>query len=215
MPIRTERGRSAAVRQTVGVMWRSPRNLLVAIVIAGAVIGGIALAGTALRDATSHPAADQDAPRSMTPSSSSPVLAPIAPTPPTTTSSPTGIPSATSTTPAVPQTAPPSAATLPNMAITAGALGFVRSWARPPAGTSAATWKGGVLPFVMPEATAALDSITPDNIPVTRITGDPVVVSANDSVAQAKVPTDAGDIMLTLVRTEQRWLVRTWDLAGR
>src|SRR5690606_39877157 len=44
---------------------------------------------------------------------------------------------------------------------------FVQRWVRPHVGIDAATWRERLMPYVVPEARAALASIDPRNIPAT------------------------------------------------
>lgn len=211
MPIRTDRGRNAAVR----MLWAWPLKSRLHLAI---TIGVLVAVPTVVLAAI--PSRHQGAPASSPAaaySSATAVLIPTTASPTSTDPRPWSV-GIESSTPAV--TTSPSAA--PGTTVAdhdeplMAAIGFITAWLRPGPGTTADQWMQRVRPFVMPETVSALTTVAPENIPATRVTADPVVTATSPSVIEVNVGTDAGLVHVVVVRQPTgRWLVRTWNLASR
>ncbi|MFE9187854.1 hypothetical protein ACFYMB_31500 [Micromonospora haikouensis] len=101
--------------------------------------------------------------------------------------------------PAVPTHADPEAV--------AAATRFVQAWAR--SGLPAGRWLAGVQPLAIPAYAEQLTTVDPANVPASRITGPGRVSSAVTNRTEVDVPTDAGVLRVTVVRSGGRWLVAT------
>lgn len=90
----------------------------------------------------------------------------------------------------------------------ARAEGFMRAWARPDLDTTA--WLTGVRGFLSPSAVEGFLWTDPAFIPATQVTG-PAHLAADPSATTAtvRVPTDAGDHDVLLVRPDAQtaWMV--------
>jgi hypothetical protein len=116
----------------------------------------------------------------------------------------TSVPSATAASAALapmPST-PPVTAAVPdataNESVTRVALGFAQAWSS--SGRSQKAWADGIQPFVSPALAAGLAQTDPARVPATKVTGEPVLITASATAAQVKVPTDGGSIVVTLSR---------------
>lgn len=216
MPIRTDRGRAAALRQFWSWPLRSGRHMLVTVLVAAAVITGIAVAANAVGSAETQPTSmHRSTPPAPSPHPETPASTPGSPTPSsaateTTTSTATSTPTPVENTTAVGRVSAGDAGAV------ATATGFVTHWLRPPEGTSTQAWMRPLLPYVMPGVVVNLETIAPANIPATAVTGKASVVSNKEGVAKVDVPTDAGVIRVTVIASpDGQWLVRRWAPVGR
>lgn len=218
MPVRTDRGRAAALRHFWSWPLRSGRHLVVTVLAVATAITVVALVASLTRhpdtDPTPEAAAMAAAPTSTAPQH--PVgTRPHAPVGPTTRLS---TPSASAPPPSLPTTpsrSPAGKVSDGTAGATATAVGFVEHWLRPPDGTPARQWRHGLYPYVAPDSRGQLRSINPANVPATQITGKPTVLSSGTAVTVVSVPTDAGPIRVTVVaHPSGRWLVRSWAKGG-
>lgn len=76
-------------------------------------------------------------------------------------------------------------------------------------------WAAQLAPLVVPEYLAVLDSVEPDTIPDTEVTGEPAVTSRSSAMVEATVPTNAGGLDLVLLaQPDGTWRVRSYDRAA-
>ena len=196
MPIRTPHGRSAAYRAIWAWPLRSPLRLAVttAVVVAVAVGATFAIAALGPRGAGNGPDASggtaasaarrPDAPRTPTPT----VLPPV----PELTPSP------------LPLSAAPDAAV-------EVAARWAAAWVRPRPGTTPQQWLDGLRRTTTDEYLGVLSGVDPDNIPATRVTGEPRPVRVAARSVQVEVPTDKLKLIVLVVRTEDGWRVAGYD----
>ncbi|WP_434740755.1 hypothetical protein [Micromonospora sp. SH-82] len=101
----------------------------------------------------------------------------------------------------------PTGTVAPDPAAVAAAIRFVRAWARPH--LSAGRWLADVRAYAVPGYADILDTVDPAQVPATRVVGPGQVALAIADRTDVDVPTDAGFLRVTVVRTEGRWLVAT------
>lgn len=215
MPIRTDRGRAAALRQFWSWPLRSGRHMLATVLVAGAVLTGVAVAANALGAASEQPTSKhRTAPPAPSVHSEAPARTPGTSSSSTTTQTTT--PTTSTTTSAENTTESVGQVSAGKAGAAKTATGFVTHWLRPPEGTSTQEWMRPLLPYVMPGVVVNLETIAPANIPATAVTGTARVVSNDAGVAKVDVPTDAGVIRVTVIASpEGQWLVRRWEPVDR
>lgn len=190
MPIRTHRGRAAVYRRLWGWPLRSPKHLVLAVVLFGAAATAIGL----LLPNTPSPAR-------ITPGAVSSVRAPATPSPaPATTASPPTI--------SVPLGTPPP--TKPDPQGLAVVSDWGMQWVNHPPGTSQQEWLDRLRPLTTDEWIASMQSIDPATVPTT-VTGPPQPVSSTASSMQVRLPTNQGDVQVSLVNTPQGWRVANYE----
>jgi hypothetical protein len=84
------------------------------------------------------------------------------------------------------------------------AVAFVTAWADHHAG---ARWLTGVRRYAHPQLAAELRTVDPRNVPAHRVTGQPGLVDGGGDSAVVRVPTDAGPVTVTVVRSARAWQV--------
>lgn len=201
MPIRTHRGRAAVYRRIWGAPLRSPKHLIVTVVIMVALVttvgfvvpkllpGGDAPSPAASESETrwTHEDSGQSA---FSPSES----APAEPSETRLTESPLSPTSA----PAAPE------------AIVA-ATKWARAWVNHPAGTTSEKWLAGLAPYTTDEYLPVMESVEPKNIPASKVTGKAKVTHSTSSSVEAEVPTDGPKLLITVVKTHDGWRVAAYD----
>jgi hypothetical protein len=189
MPIRTHRGRAAVYRRLWGWPLRSPKHLVLAIILLVAVVTGIGLLLPPPRLT-----------RNMMPNASPayPPATSVAPAP--AADSPPTI-SVPDTTPAV---TPPSPQGL------AVAVAWGHQWVNHPPGITPQQWLNGLRPMTTPEWITQMQTIDPATVP-TAITGPPQPLSSTATSMQVRLPTNETPVQLTLINTPQGWQVAEYD----
>lgn len=109
-------------------------------------------------------------------------------------------------TPPAPSTAPPAAVTV--------AVDFTRAWADHPAGRAPGDWWAAVSAHSTPALAEQLRTTDPDLVPATRVSGEPTTAYVRAGSVGITVPTDAGDLVVTCVDLDGRWVVAGIDLVG-
>ncbi len=199
MPIRSPRGRSAAYRSIWQWPLRSPTRLVLALAVL--VVIGIGV-GYAVRAVGGTPPAGS-APASGAGASSTSGGPSTGRTPAPT--SPTALPPVPELTP---RTLPPSSAPAAALAVAAR---WSAAWIRPPEGTTPQQWLEGLRPLTTEEYLGVLSGVDPQNIPATRVTGEPRAVRVAERSVQAEVPTDTLTLVVLVVDTETGWRVAGHD----
>jgi hypothetical protein len=202
VPIRTPRGRSAAYRGIWQWPLRSPARLTVTVVAVLVVAVGVTIGiGMLVGPGTGGLGA-------LPPIGAGPSVGPASGSG-TTTSGPTGTAAGV-----VPTSAP---SPLPLSAAPAEALAaaerWARAWVRPEEGTSSAQWLAGLRPITTEEYLGVLSGVDPQNIPATRVTGEPEAVRVAERSVQVEIPTDALTLRVLVVDTEAGWRVAGYDRA--
>ena len=226
MPIRTDRGQAAALRQLWAWPLQSWRHFIATTALTAALVTGVTAGASALLGGDP----DAPAPAAGTTGSSTPTTTPAqswfetavpssasepdsdAPTSPSssrTKEAPSSSKPDTPATPAAGKTADGVKGAL------ATASGFMSSWVvDPDSDVTASQWADGLRAYVTPETLIDLESVDPARIPATTVTGKPKPTTSGDEVVEVDVATDAGTVHLVLVAyPDGRWLVRTWNAA--
>ncbi|MEU6128166.1 hypothetical protein ABZ805_03230 [Saccharopolyspora sp. NPDC047091] len=189
MPIRTHRGRAAVYRRLWGWPLRSPKHLVTAVIVLAAVATAVGLMlpePPLARNYRYQPdGTEQQA----------------APAPPSPTPAPPRI--------SVPNT--PPAPVPPDPAGLRVVEAWGAKWATHPPGTPAGKWVESLRPYTTDEFITVMTSVDPANVPSTRITGPAVSLSSTANSIAARLPTDAGDIEVDVMRTEQGWRVSGYN----
>jgi hypothetical protein len=93
----------------------------------------------------------------------------------------------------------------PNPAVLATAKNFTEAWVRWQ--LSKARWYAGVAPWATVDLRDQLRYTDPHNVPASKVTGHPKVISTADGYTSVLVPTDKGSVALILTEVGSRWLV--------
>ncbi|GAA5123387.1 hypothetical protein GCM10023320_35040 [Pseudonocardia adelaidensis] len=88
---------------------------------------------------------------------------------------------------------------------------WAAAWVRPREGTTAQQWLDGLRRTTTDEYLGVLAGVDPGNIPATRVTGEPRPVRVAPRSVQVEVPTDALELVVLVVRTEDGWRVAGYD----
>jgi hypothetical protein len=215
VPIRTNRGRAAVYRRLWGWPMRSPRHLVVTMVVVGVLVITVGLIVPKLTGSKGSPGANASfggestsaAPAPGQPGSGSTGGGPAA-------SRPTGSASA-STLPtritSPPQT-PTSAAPAPKALETA--ILWAKAWVTHPQGTTSEQWLNGMRPYTTEEQLAIMATVDPANVPATEVTGQATATTSYTTSVEASVPTNGGPISITVISTPQGWKVAHYEKAA-
>lgn len=188
MPIRMHRGKAAVYRRLWGWPLRSPKHLVLAVVLFGAAATAV---GFLL-------------PNAPPPSLARPSVVPVQ------SSQPSAVVSTTASPPtlSVPQTTP--GPTPPDPQGLAVLNAWAMQWVNHPPGTTQQQWLDQLRPFTTDEWIAFMQSIDLVTVPTT-ITGSPQTVSSTATSMQVRLPTNQGDVLVSLVNTPQGWRVTEYN----
>lgn len=170
-------------------LW-SWRNLTITAVLTLALLAVVGRATDG--QASPRPAA---APATTSPSASTQGTTPASSSPP----------APRPTTLAAPTSAPPPPRAVTNQSATAVAGAFVRAWS---SDGSRDAWYAAMEPWASSELLRALASTDPAQVPADRVTGDARLVSSAKTSATVLVPTDGGDVLVTLSASGGGWKAR-------
>lgn len=208
MPIRTNRGRAAVYRRLWAWPLRSPRHLVGAIVIV--IVVGIVIAIAIARIHPSTPshtagtAASSSSPTQAPPSSGSTSINTNVP-PPTNSNEPS---TRLSTPPESPVSAPASPAALQVV------QEWGAAWVNHPVNMTNQQWLAQLQPYTEPEILPQLATVDLANIPATQVTGPATPINSYTSSVVALLPTNGGNLTITVVSTPQGWLVSDYSNAS-
>jgi hypothetical protein len=209
VPIRTNRGRAAVYRRLWGWPMRSPKHLVVTLVVIAAVVTTIGLIVPRLTGSAASPSTGVIA-TSTRPSGTGAANAGAAPgTAPTTSAAPTSLPTrqTTSTQTTVAGPADPQALDVARI--------WTKAWVTHPEGITNEQWLAGLAPYTTEEYVAAVMSkVDPANIAATEVTGPPAAVTNHGSSVVVTVPTNAGALTLTIILTPRGWRVAQYKQAN-
>lgn len=214
MPIRTNRGRAAVYRRLWGWPMRSPRHLIVSLLVVAAVVIAVGLIVPRLTGSDDSPsAAQQDnlggssAPAAPTDGASpGPTGAgqPPAAQPGSSSALPTRLPEPTLT---------PTSGPAPPEALDTATL-WGKAFVNHPPGTTNEQWLAGLRPYTTEERIAVMSSVDPANVPATEVTGPVVTVANYVSSVTVALPTNGGTVTLSIILTPQGWRVAEYEQAG-
>src|SRR4051794_17974251 len=206
MPIRTNRGRAAVYRKLWGWPMRSPRHLVVMLLVVAAVVLAIGIivpqvagsgGGQGAAAQTSDTTSDAGGSTGDDPGTSDGG----APATDTTGSATADLPTRLPSPPQKPTSAPPADDALKV------AESWGKAWVHHPAGTTTDKWLDGLKPYTTEEYLVEMSTVDPANIPATKVTGPPVPKQSYTSSVTANLPTDGGTLAITVIDTPQGWRV--------
>lgn len=200
MPIRTHRGRAAVYRRLWGWPLRSPKHLVGAVILAAVVLTAVGFVlpspppperntSSSERAAAAQARAHHDSP---------PLAAPTSTAAPPSVSVPN--------TPPPPEPADPAGVALVNQ--------WGRLWADHPPGADRQQWAARLQPFTSEEFQPLMRSVDPANVPASAITGPATPVRSTSGSMDVKLPTNAGDLTVQLIREPAGWRVAGYDEVG-
>ncbi len=207
MPIRTNRGRAAVYRRLWGWPMRSPRHLAVVACVVAVLVIAIGVIVPQLTGSA-------DNPRGGAAAETTTSTATTAPSTPGTTNTPgvTGsasqLPTRITSPPENPTSAPPAPAALDV------AESWGKAWVTHPEGVSNEDWLADLRPFTTEECLTEMGSVEPGNITSTKITGPPVATKSFTSSVEVTLPTDDGDLLITVIDTPDGWRVAFYEQVG-
>lgn len=196
MPIRTNRGRAAVYRKVWGWPLRSPRHLVVAIVIFAVLATAI---GVGLANARSGDRQSKQGPPPM----AGPSFTVTDPPPVNLSTLPNRI-----ETPSLQPTA-----AKPNPEGLATATNWTKAWANHPKGMTQQQWLAGLKPLTTDEYLPTMATVDLTNIPAKKVTGQAKATKSFTSSMQVTVPTDGGAISVTVIDTPDGWRVSGYTKA--
>lgn len=194
MPIRTNRGRAAVYRRLWGWPLRSPVHLLATALAVGviAVVVAVALPNNPGGGSAGSSPPNDEYQSTLTQDSPSPSTATTRLTAPLET----------------PTSAPPAPQALQV------AKAWASAWVDHPDGITNQNWVKGLAPYTTDEYLPVMSSVDPRNIPASRVTGEPKAKVSYTSSAQVLVPTDGGELELSVIRTPAGWRVAGYNQAS-
>lgn len=190
MPIRTHRGRAAVYRRLWGWPLRSPKHLLAAVVLFGGLATGI---GLLLPEPQLNSPQQRGSEQATTEVPNDDAIAAerrAAKAPPTIS---------------VPQAGPAPAAPSPEGLAAAEAWG--RAWVDHPPGTDSQQWLQRLRPYTTDEFITVMSSVDPANVPSTEVSGPAAPLESTSGSMDVRLPTNAGDLEILVIRTGQGWKV--------
>ncbi|HJP74046.1 MAG TPA: hypothetical protein VJ914_07245 [Pseudonocardiaceae bacterium] len=206
MPIRTNRGRAAVYRRLWAWPLRSPRHLVGTIVIV--VVLGIVIAIAIARihpPTPSHTASPLTSSSTQGPAPSSASSINTNAPPPTNSNEPS---TRLSTPPESPVSAPAAPAALQVV------QEWGAAWVNHPVTMTNQQWLAQLQPYTEPEILPQLSSVNLANIPATQVTGPATAITSYTSSVVALLPTNGGNLTITVVSTPQGWLVSDYSNAS-
>lgn len=206
MPIRTNRGRAAVYRRLWGWPMRSPNHLIAVLVVVAVVVLAVGIIVPQVTGTANEPGATNTAGGGTSSSTTSATVPrPLAPSTATATSDlPTRLPSVTQT--PTPAAADPAALDVVDT--------WARRWVNHPPGITTEEWLEPLRALTTEEFLTEMASVEPGNIDATRVTGPPVPTASYTSSLEATVPTDAGELAITVVDTPEGWRVAFYEPVG-
>ena len=88
------------------------------------------------------------------------------------------------------------------------------AWVNHPVTMTNQQWLAQLQPYTEPEILAQLATVDLANIPATQVTGPPTAVTSYTSSVIAQLPTNGGNLQITVVSTPQGWLVSDYSNAS-
>jgi hypothetical protein len=193
---------------------RSPRHLVVTVVVLGVLVTVVGLLVPKLTGSTSPGAAanlDNGGTSTAAPGSGGTANLPGATggggqltSPP-----PSSLPTRQTSAPQTPISAPPAPQALETATL------WAKAFVNHPQGITSEQWLGGLRPYTSEEYLAArMSTVDPANVPATEVTGPAEPITNYGSSVVVKVPTNAGALTLTVIQTSQGWRVVSHEQAA-
>ncbi|HEX3780866.1 MAG TPA: hypothetical protein VHX38_14455 [Pseudonocardiaceae bacterium] len=204
MPIRTNRGRAAVYRRLWGWPLRSPRHLVGAIVGLIVIAIAVAIGLSHLHSGSTNHSADFTNPSFSSIANAPPSSQVLAP-PAAGTSEPT---TRLASPPETPSSAPPAPEALQVV------QEWGQAWVNHPVGMTNQQWLAQLQPYTEPEFLPQLASVNLANIPATQVTGPASSITSYTSSVVALLPTNGGNLQITVVSTPQGWQVSAYTEAS-
>jgi len=204
MPIRTNRGRAAVYRRLWGWPMRSPRHLAVVVFVVAVLVIAIGIIVPQLTGSANKPkagAATQTTGRTTASAPSTPGTTNT----PGVTGSASDLPTRITSPPENPTSAPPAPAALDV------ADSWAKAWVNHPVGVSNEDWLAGLRPFTTEECLTEMSSVEPGNISATKVTGEPAATKSFTSSVEVTIPTDDGNLLITVIDTPDDWRVAFYE----
>jgi hypothetical protein len=181
---------------------RSPRHLAVVVFVLAVVViavGIIVPQLTGSNDPNPSAAAETSGTTTTAPS------VPGTTNTPGVTGSASDLPTRITSPPETPTSAPPSDAALE------AADSWARAWVNHPEGVTNDQWLAELRPFTTEEYITEMATVEPGNIVATEVTGEPTAVESFTSSVKVEVPTDDGDLLITVIDTPDGWRVAFYE----
>jgi hypothetical protein len=210
MPIRTNRGRVAVYRRIWGWPMRSPRHLIITLLVIAAFVLAVGLIIPRLGGSgggSPNAAANLGSSSNSTQTTQNIGQGGA----PQTTKTP--VPTSSLTTRLSGPTQSPTTAAAAPAALDVAST-WAKAWVNHPQGISNQQWLDGLRPYTTEEQLAVMNTVEPANIRATAVTGNPTVTSSYTSSVEVTVPTNAGTLKITVIATPQGWRVAGYDQAG-
>ncbi|AOS65192.1 hypothetical protein [Actinoalloteichus hymeniacidonis] len=209
MPIRTNRGRAAVYRRLWGWPMRSPRHLVVTLVLFVLLVTGL---GYILPEQEESAASPTDETSTVETDASA------------ATTGPSVEGSAESGEPQPPTSDEWEDAAPPDIELTEtdlptppeeDGIEVAREWGAAwlsfDETADSEEWLARLEPFTTEERLAVMSSVDPQNIPFDEITSDPELVDSGDSTMTVLLPTDVEPLELILIVREGQWRVSAYN----
>ncbi|GAB3550721.1 hypothetical protein J2S53_000117 [Actinopolyspora lacussalsi] len=205
MPIRTHRGRAAVYRRLWGWPLRSPKHLIMALVLLVALVSVVGLllpeissrGGAAPRtdgDSVDYTVDNGTRESASEGSDESTGREELGGAPPT-----ISVPTVT------------VESTAPDPAGIDVARSWVTNWVRHSTGEQRQQWLDRLRPHTTPEFIGVLETVEPANVPATELTGELRTQQSTKNSMRVLAPTDGPTLRLHVVRAEQGWRVAGYD----
>jgi len=200
MPIRTNRGRTAVYRRLWGWPLRSPRHLVMTIVLLVAAITTTGVVADRVVGARSTAAGPTTTTAPVAPGGNQVGVLPSAGT---TSPLPTKAPS--------PTAAPSSAPVTPDAQLVAES--WIEAWLDHPAGVTNAKWLEGLEPWTSDELLPTLRSVDPANVPK-EIKGRVTASRSTTDSVDFEADLETGKLVLTVAKLPEGWRVHKYSRVG-
>lgn len=200
MPIRTNRGRAAVYRRLWGWPMRSPRHLAVVVFVVAVVVIAVGITVPKLTGGGQRAGAT---PGTTTTTSTTPPRLGATEGGTATTQLPTRI---------TPTETPTSAPPAPEALDVAESWG--KAWVNHPDGVTNEQWLADLRPFTTEEYITEMATVEPGNITATKVTGPPVAAESFTSSVKVTLPTDDGELLITVIDTPDGWRVAFYEQVG-
>ncbi|HEY0450235.1 hypothetical protein [Actinophytocola sp.] len=208
MPIRTNRGRAAVYRKVWGWPMRSPTHFVVILVVVAALILTIGILVPQLTGGNSGRPSGAANTTSGAPTTQGATTTEDQQPGGTGGSATTNLPTRIASPPQRPTSAAPADEALKV------ARSWGEAWVHHPDGVTTQKWLDGLRPFTTEEYLVEMATVDPANIPATKVTGRPKATESFTSSVTVKLPTDGGDLAITVIDTPQGWRVAYYEKAG-